>query len=144
MTQAHSDLDRQQYVMVCGGAMTSTPMQRGLDAVENAKPANPATHALYTPVWQPEWEPDEGKFTAGKFRAWLAVGDAWQDDSGGFILEIHSQPLNHEETATSYFRCIPVGRPKPDRLTITCRLQVRTRLPAGGGRIRTSGSRSAR
>jgi hypothetical protein len=63
--------------------MTSTPMQPSLDAVEKAKPAMPATHTLYTPVWEPEWEPDEGKFTAGQFRAWLAVGAAWQRDDGG-------------------------------------------------------------
>ncbi len=94
-------------------------MQRARDAVETAKPATPATHPLYTPVWQPVWEPDEGKFAAGKFRTWLAVGDAWQDDNGGFILDIHSQPTNHEETATSYFHCIPVGRAKPEPLTIT-------------------------
>jgi len=99
--------------------MTSTSTQRGLDAVENDKPAIPATYTIYTPVWQAIWEPDEGKFTAGKFRAWLAVGDAWKDDSGGFIFEIHSRPVNNEETATSYFHCVPVGRPEPERLTIT-------------------------
>jgi hypothetical protein len=90
-------------------------MQRGLDAVDNAKPANPATHTVYTPVW----EPDEGQFTAGKFTAWLAVGDAWQDASGGFIFEMYSQPTNPEATATGCFYCIPVGRPKPERLTVT-------------------------
>lgn len=92
-------------------------MQSVLDA--DVKPATPATHTIYTPLWEPVWNPDEEKFTAGKFRAWLAVGDAWQDESGGFILDIHSQPINREETATSYLYCVPVGSPKPKRLTIT-------------------------
>ena len=100
--------------------MTSQPMQSALDAVENMKPATPATHTIYTPTWEPVWNPDEGKFTAGKFRAWLAVGEAWQNDysSAGF-LEIHSQPVLREETATSYFYWLPVGQPKPEPLTIT-------------------------
>jgi hypothetical protein len=76
-------------------------MQRALKAVENEKPATPLTHTLYTPVWEPDWGEDEGQITAGKFRAWLPVGHAWQDDSGGFILNMHSQPLNREETATN-------------------------------------------
>jgi hypothetical protein len=88
-------------------------------AAENLKPATPPTHTLYTPVWEPEWNEDEGQITAGKFRAWLAVGEAWQDHSGGVIIDMHSQPINRDETATSYFYCVPVGRPPPQPLTIT-------------------------
>jgi hypothetical protein len=95
-----------------------TTMQRALGAVEKIKPV-PPTHTVYTPVWEPVWEPDEGQFTAGKFRAWLAVGDAWQDDSGRVIFEMYSQPINPEATATGWFYSIPIGRPKPERLTIT-------------------------
>lgn len=96
---------------------SAAPIQRALDAVENRRSSAP-THIVYTPAWKPEWD-DEGQITAGEFRAWLAVGDTRQDDSGGFTLDIHSQPINREETATSFFKCVPVGAPPPAPLTIT-------------------------
>jgi hypothetical protein len=94
-------------------------LNRAPEAVENDKPATPPTHTIYTAKWEPAWDEDEGQITAGKFYDWLAVGKAWQDDSGGFTLDIHSQPVNHEETATSYFVCVPVGAPPPAPLTVT-------------------------
>jgi hypothetical protein len=100
--------------------MSTAALSRAPDAIQHDKPAIPPTHTVYTPVWQPEWDDHKGQIAAGKFRAWLAVGDAWQDDdSGGYILDIHSQPINRDETATSHLYCIPVGRPKPEPLTIT-------------------------
>jgi hypothetical protein len=90
-------------------------MQRALDAVQTPKRA---THAIYTPAWKPEWD-DQGQITAGKFRAWLAVGEAWQEASGDFTLDIHCRPINPQETATSFFRCVPIGAPPPAPLTIT-------------------------
>jgi hypothetical protein len=32
---------------------------------------------------------------------------------------MHSEPINREETATSYFLCVPVGAPPPAPLTVT-------------------------
>jgi hypothetical protein len=89
---------------------TAKAMERGPDDEEaNLKPP---THTIYTPTWKPEWD-HEGQITAGKFRAWLAVGDAWQDDSGEITGEIHSIPINHEETATGFFVFVAVGNPRP-------------------------------
>jgi hypothetical protein len=79
----------------------------------------PPTHTIYTPKWQPAWDEDEGQITAGKFYGWLAVGDAWQDDSGGFTLDMQMQPINREETATSFFKLVTVGAPPPAPLTVT-------------------------
>jgi hypothetical protein len=94
-------------------------MQHALEAVENIRADKPPTHTVYTPAWESEWDDDEGQITAGKFKAWLAVGDACQDDGGGFMLDIHSQPINREETATSFFKCVPVAAPPPVPLTVT-------------------------
>jgi hypothetical protein len=96
----------------------SDTLNHAREPIESAKP-RPATHIVYTPAWQSVWDDDTVELTAGKFRAWLAVGDAWPDDSGGFIFDIHSQPINHEQTATSFFYCIPIGQPRPQPLTIT-------------------------
>jgi hypothetical protein len=79
----------------------------------------PPTHTVYTPAWKSDWDDDTGEIIAGKFLGWLPVGHAWQDDSGEFTFEIHSLPLNHEKTATGFFRSVPVGAPPPPRLTIT-------------------------
>jgi hypothetical protein len=82
-------------------------MQHALDAVESVP-----THIVYTPVWRPESE-------GGKFRKWLAVGSAWKGDGNEFLFEIDGLPINHEETATGYYRSVQVGAPAPKPLTVT-------------------------
>jgi hypothetical protein len=79
----------------------------------------PPTRTIYTPLRQPDWDEATGQITAGKFRAWLAVGYGWQDESGSITPDIHSRPTNHEETATSFFVSVPVDAPPPAPLTIT-------------------------
>ena len=97
--------------------MTATEaVQCSLD--DKAAERKPATHTIYTPKWEPEWDDETGEITAGKFYDWLAVGKAWQEDGGGTV-KIHSLPTNQEETATSFFVLVPVGAPPPTPLTIT-------------------------
>jgi hypothetical protein len=85
-------------------------MQRGLDAVATTKPAGPATHSIYTPVWKPDGR---------KFRRWLPVGRAWCGDREEFCFRIDGVPINAEETATDYFQVVPVGAPPPEPLTVS-------------------------
>ena len=89
----------------------SEALERAVDVFENAK-TRPATHTIYTPVWNPDCD-------GGEFRKWLPIGEVWRDDRNGIIGEFHSKPINPEETATDYFHCVPVGEPPPEPLTMT-------------------------
>ena len=60
-----------------------------------------------------------GNLGGGKFRKWLAVGSAWHDEHNEGLCEIEALPVNTEETATGYFRSVPVGKGPPAPLTVT-------------------------
>ena len=80
-------------------------------AADDQSPATPPTHTMYTPVWEPD---------GGKFRKWLAVGSAWRDEHNDeMFAEIEAVPINAEETATGYFRSVPIGQKPPAPLTVT-------------------------
>ena len=79
-------------------------------AAGDERPDTPPTHIMYTPVWEPD---------GGKFRKWLAVGSAWHDEHNEGLCEIEALPVNTEETATGYFRSVPVGKGPPAPLTVT-------------------------
>src|SRR2546423_12833630 len=70
----------------------------------------PCTFRAYTPVWE-----EDGKC----FKAWLEIGAAWRDEHGKISSNIHSLPINPEETFTGAICFIVAGESPPSPLTIS-------------------------
>jgi hypothetical protein len=70
------------------------------------RPATPATHAVYTPVWD-----GEGR----KFRKWLKLGNAWCGPASNPLVSMPMKPFDAERSFTGYLRLVPVGQNCPRR-----------------------------